>query len=90
MAGEGAVLLAAQGEEVTYEITDATVVGESDAGLADLAELEVEVGLEPRVARIDGQGGGGGRLGGGSFHTWGKAIGVPTAWARMPRVMSKS
>ena len=70
VAGEGAVLLAAQGEEVADEIADATVVGDSDAGLADLAELEVEVGLEPRIARVDGKGGGGGRLGGGSFHTW--------------------
>ena len=89
VAGEGAVLLAAEGEEVADEVTDAAVVGQRDAGLADLAELEVEVGEDVGMARIGGGRKGGGRSGGG-VHAWDGAFAVPIARARATRVMRGS
>ena len=61
VAGEGAVLFAADREEVVDERGEAVggASGQGDAGLADFAELEIEVGVELRVGL-----GGGGRSGG--------------------------
>jgi hypothetical protein len=63
VAGEGAVLFAAEGEEVIDEGGEAVggAGGERDAGLADFAELQIEVGEELGVGiSAGGRGGGGG------------------------------
>jgi hypothetical protein len=63
VAGEGAVLFAAEGEEVIDERREAIgdAGGEGDAGLADFAELQIEVGEELGVGISAGGRGGDGR-----------------------------
>jgi hypothetical protein len=63
VAGEGAVLFAAEGEEVIDEGGKAVggAGGERNAGLADFAELQIEVGEELGVGISAGGRGGDGR-----------------------------
>jgi hypothetical protein len=68
MAGEGAVLFATEREEVIHQRSEAVGAGRrGHAGLADLAQLQVEIGHELGVvlggARLTE-----GRLGGGEQH----------------------
>jgi hypothetical protein len=50
MAGEGPILLAAEGEEVSDEISK-SILGKRHAGLGQLAELQIEIREKARVGR---------------------------------------